>query len=160
MAKTYQEKLNNINAWVEIVNYHWDRLQGEMYNDPEMWDQTLHAMTSEDWWDWTDIAPALKIQYSDSWFKYPKLEAATEEVKKLLMLGKPVTKKDRKGKNFEAFRLLMNIKDFINDINETPTVQYSKPKAKDKAKSAKIETETTPEYTRVTIWHNMFEIED
>lgn len=158
MAKTYQEKLDNIKAWVEITNLHWDRLEGEMFNDGQFWDETLHAMQNDDWWDWTDIAPALKIQYNEIWFKYPKLETATDEVKKLLMLGKPVTKKDRKGKNFEAFRLLMNIKDFINDINETPTPQYSKPKAK--AQPTKIETETTPEYTRVTIWHNLFEVND
>ena len=126
MAKrTYEQKLTNISDWVEITNHHWHRLKGEMFNDPEMWDQTLHAMTNDDWWDWVDIAPALKIQYEYEWRRYPKLDTSTEEVKRDLMLGKAVTKKSRKGKNFQAFRLLMNIKDFLNDVNGTPTRQYT-----------------------------------
>lgn len=151
MANKYTENLETIKTWVEITNLHWERLEGEMFNDETFWDDTLHAMTDNDWWAWVDIAPALKIQHSEVWRKYPKLDTSTEEVKKLLMLGKPVTKKARKGKNFEAFRLLMNIKDFINDINETPTKVFTKPK---------VTTEHTEEYTRVTIWHNLFELND
>jgi hypothetical protein len=126
MAKTYQDKLTNINLWVEITNHHWQRLRGEMFNDEEFWDDTLHAMTSDDWWDWVDIAPSLKIQYEQEWRRYPKIDISTDEVKKTLMLSKPVTKKSRKGKNFNAFRLLMNIKDFLNDVNGTPTKQFPK----------------------------------
>ena len=108
-------------------------------------------MTNDDWWAWIDIAPALEIQFSEEWHRYPKLSTGTEEVKKLLMLGKPVTKQSRKGKNFEAFRLLMNIKDFVNDINQQPTKSYAKPK---------ITTEVTEEYTRVTIFHNLFDVNE
>lgn len=123
--KTYEQKLRNINDWVEIVNYHWHRLKGDMYNDSEFWDDTLHAMQSTDWWDWVDISPALKIQFEDCWRRYPKLEDGTNQVRTTLMLSKPVTRAKGKGKNFEAFRLLMNIKDFMNDINGTPTLQYN-----------------------------------
>lgn len=147
--KSYNDKLSNIKTWVEITNYHWDRLKGEMFNDEQFWDDTLHAMTSDDWWDWVDIAPSLKIQYNDEWRALPKLDVASEEVKKTLMLGKPVTKKSRKGKNFEAFRLLMNVKDFINSINGTPTRQFPK-----------VVVEQTAEYTRTTVFHNLFEIND
>jgi len=126
MAKqTYQDKLTTINAWVEITNYHWLRLKGEMFNDEEFWDHTIHAMTNDDWWAWCDIAPSLAIQYEQEWRRYPKLHDSTQAVLKDLMLGKPVTKKSRKGKNFQAFRLLMNIKDFLNDINGTPTRQFT-----------------------------------
>lgn len=123
--KQYSEKLRNINLWVEIVNHHWERLNGELFNDVEFWDDTLHAMTADDWWDWVDIEPSLKIQYNDEYLRYPKLESSTEEVKKMLMLGKDVVKKNRKGKNFQGFRALMNIKDFLNDINGTPTTNAS-----------------------------------
>jgi hypothetical protein len=126
MAKrTYDQKLQNICDWVEITNHHWHRLKGEMFNDEQFWDDTLHAMHSDDWWDWVDIAPALKIQYEQEWRRYPKLDVSTDEVQRDLMLGKAITKKSRKGKNFQAFRLLMNIKDFINDIAGTPTHQYT-----------------------------------
>lgn len=151
MTSRYEDNLNLIKAWVELVNYHWDRLEGELFNDSLFWQETLESMSDNDWWAWVDIAPALKIQYNEQWRRYPRLDIATEEIKKLLMLGKPVTKKSRKGKNFEAFRLLMNIKDFVNDINETPTKTYTKPK---------VTTEVTEDYTRVTIWHNLFDLDD
>jgi hypothetical protein len=126
MAKrTYDDKLKNILDWVEITNYHWHQLKGEMFNDEQFWDDTLHAMIADDWWDWVDIAPALKIQYETEWRRYPKLDDSTEAVHKDLMLSKAVTKKSRKGKNFQAFRLLMNIKDFVNDITGSPTTQYT-----------------------------------
>lgn len=124
--KTYDDKLKNINLWVEIVNYHWDRLQGELFNDEEFWDHTLHAMTNDDWWDWVDIEPALKIQFESTFRHYSKIYDDTDSIKRTLMLDKPVTKKNRKGKNFQAFRALMNIKDIINDINGTPTKQWAK----------------------------------
>ena len=124
-TRTYDDKLKNICDWVEITNHHWHELKGEMFNDEQFWDDTLHAMTKDDWWDWCDIAPALKIQYNKEWRSLPKLEVSTEEVKRDLMLGKAPTKKSRKGKNFQAFRLLMNIKDFVNEIAGTPTVQYT-----------------------------------
>ena len=53
------------------------------------------------------------------------------------MLSKAVTKKSRKGKNFQAFRLLMNIKDFINDITGSPTKEYT-------AKDREVQPEPTP----------------
>jgi len=124
-TRTYDQKLQNILDWVEITNHHWHLLKGEMYNDEQFWDDTLHAMISDDWWDWVDIAPALKIQYATEWRRYPKLDISTQEVHKDLMLSKAVTKKSRKGKNFQAFRLLMNIKDFVNDITGNPTKEYT-----------------------------------
>lgn len=129
--RTYQEKLQNVNLWVEIVNYHWDRLQGELFNDEEFWDHTLHAMTNEDWWDWCDIEPALKVQHDDIFRRYSKIYEDTEYIKKKLMQSKPVTKQNQKGKNFQAFRALMNIKDIVNDINGTPTKHFQKVKAAD-----------------------------
>jgi hypothetical protein len=73
----------------------------------------------------------------DLLYKNPKLDISTEAVHKDLMLGKAVTKKSRKGKNFQAFRLLMNIKDFVNDITGQPTHQYT-------AKDREPQPEPTP----------------
>lgn len=126
MAKRlYQQKLDNINCWVEITNYYWHSLRGDIHNNTDFWSDTLEAMTDQDWWDWVDIAPALKIQHEQHWRKYSKLDVSTEEIQRRLMLGKPVVKKSAQGHNFQAFRLLMNIKDLINDVNGTPTVDYT-----------------------------------
>jgi hypothetical protein len=79
-------------------------------------------MDKDDWWAWIDNAPSYKIQYSEHWRKYSKsLEADTKWVEEKLMLGKPVTKQMRTGYNTPAYRLFMNIKDFINDVNGKPT---------------------------------------
>ena len=124
--KTYQEKLANIEAWVEITMHHWHRLRGEMFNDKEFWDDTLHSMSNDDWWDWVDIEPAIKIQYAEHWRKYTKLTEDTKEIYTKLALGKPITRKMAVQKNLTAFRTLMAIKDLINDIHGTPTTDYSK----------------------------------
>jgi hypothetical protein len=129
MAKrSYDQKFNNIRDWVEITNHHWHRLKGEMFNDQEFWEHTLHAMSDQDWWDWVDIEPSIKIQYEEHFRKYSKLTEDTKEIYTKLALGKPITRKMGISKNLTAFRALMCIKDLFNDINGTPTVPYDKPK--------------------------------
>lgn len=125
MKRSYQEKLKNINIWVEIVNHYWHELHGELYNNKEFWANTLHAMEDQDWWDWLDIEPALRAQHPDAFQRYHTINQCNEQLRKKLMFGKPVTKQHRPGKNFEAFRALMNIKDIVNWINGQPTEQYT-----------------------------------
>lgn len=129
MKKSYDEKLQNINDWVEIVNYHWMRLEGVLNNDEEFWNDTLHSMTSNDWWDWLDIAPSLEIQYEHIWSKYNRNNQFKNDmtvIKNRVYNSKPAVKKFNKNYNFSAFRLLMNIKDFLNEVNGNPTVDFSK----------------------------------
>lgn len=125
MKRTYQQKLANINAFVEITNYHWNRLLGWLEDDEEFWEHIFGTMTTDDWWDWVDIEPALKAQYPDEFRRYPKVHLGTEHLKKCLMFGKPIYLKDVKGANFESFRAWMNIKDVMNEINGTPTRIYT-----------------------------------
>lgn len=141
MAKrTYNEKLSNLNLWVEIVNHHWQQLRGEIYNDKDFWQDTLHAMTDSDWWDWVDLAPALRAQHEDLWQRYPMLAVGTKEVEDLLRRSKPIVKRSAQGRNFTAFRLLMNIKDFLNDVNGTPTrLFHSEPKPVDQGSATPFE---------------------
>lgn len=148
MAKrTYQEKLANINAWVEITNYHWHRLQGELHNDEEFWEHTFGSMSDQDWWDWCDIEPSLRIQYEQEYRRWHKLDQGTQDIKKRLMLGKPLYRKDQKNANRDVFRAWMNVKDFVNDINGTPTVDYT---------TVKI---TPAEPVKVQVFHNLFEFD-
>jgi hypothetical protein len=122
----FQKNLENTMMWRDVIDYHWHRLQGVMNNDQEFWDDTLHAMTDSDWWAWCDIEPALAIEHEELYRKRPKLKEDTEWIRHQLMLGKPVTRPMGKGKNFTAFRTLMNIHDLVNDILGTPTKQYPK----------------------------------
>ena len=153
MTRTYNEKLANIRAWVEIVNHHWTRLNGKLHDDEQFWSETLHAMDDRDWWDWIEIAPSLKIQYEADWRRWARgLEYDGEDIHKKLMLGKPVVRKNQKTANKQAFRLLMNIKDFINDINGTPT---PKPTPK-----PVIKIENDRDSTKVEIFWKHFEFEE
>lgn len=129
MKKTYEEKVKNINTWVEIVNYYWHLHKGVLNNEAEFWENTLHSMTNSDWWDWVDIEPALKAQHPDIFQRYSKCSSTTKEIENALMRGKDIIKKHRAGKNFTAFLLLMNIKDVMNAINGTPTKHYEPEKA-------------------------------
>jgi hypothetical protein len=145
--RTYQQKLANINAYVEITNYHWDRLLGELYNDDEFWEH-IFEMTNDDWWDWVDIEPALRIQYPDYFRRFPKVDSGTAYIKECLMKGKKLYKKDVKNANFQTFRAWMNIKDIINEINGTPSKQYT-----DK------ERQTAKELVNPTPFEKLFSIE-
>jgi len=134
--RTYKEKLQNIQDWVSIINYHWERLLGDLFDDKEFWDDSFHSMTKDDHWDWLDIEPALRAQYPESFRRYPTITADTEYLRKQSMMGKPVFVKGVKHKNFGGFRAWMNIKDVINDINGTPTHQYTdKERARIRAQS-------------------------
>jgi hypothetical protein len=126
MAKrTYDEKLQNILDWVEITNYHWDRLKGELHDDEEFWQHIFGTMTEQDWWDWVEIAPALKIQYEQEWRRWYKIDEGTQDIEKRLAFGKPLYRKDQKNGNKAVFRAWMNIKDFLNDITGQPTKEYT-----------------------------------
>lgn len=125
MKRTYQEKLANIKAFVEITNYHWDRLLGWLEDDKEFWSHIFETMTEQDWWDWVEIEPALRAQYPDEFRRFPRVKQGTEHINKCLMMGKKLYHKDVKGANYQIYLAWMNIKDVMNEINGTPTKQYT-----------------------------------
>jgi hypothetical protein len=96
-----------------------------MRNHEDFWANTIHAMRDQDWQSWCDIEPALSVEYQELWRRFPKLREDTAYIRDQLMLGKSISHKWAKGKNFTAFRTLMAIKDIINDIQGTPTVDYT-----------------------------------
>jgi hypothetical protein len=108
------KELKTIGAWVETINHHWVRLNGELNNNQEFWRECLHDVDSELWWTIVDSADAIRARFPDAWRNYNWRDIET--VKRNLMLGKPVTKKFRTEYNRPAFRLAMNMKDFINEL--------------------------------------------
>lgn len=127
MAQTkYQTDLELISAWSDLVDHHWHRLRGELYNDKQFWQDCLHDIPTDLWWSWTDIYPSLAIQYREFLQRFPKITEDTQWIKAKLMLGKAVTKKNLAQYNITAFRTLMTIHDLVNEIRGTPTKIYSK----------------------------------
>lgn len=121
----FKKRLETWITWTEIANHYWQVHLGELRNQKEFWDNTLHAMPVEDWQSWCEIAPALAVQRQMEWQRYPQLAADTREVERRLLLGKPIVRQHRMGANLVAFRLFMNIKDFFNDCADQPTRHYT-----------------------------------
>ena len=143
-SRTYDEKLKNILTWVEITNHYWNLYRSDINNKTDFWDNTLHAMTERDWWDWVEIEPALRAQHPNSFRAYPWIKDGTEHINKSLMYGKPLVKPMRPSANFNTFRAWMNIKDVVNDLVGEPTKQYPKPE------------EIKPEDTPKNNWQDLF----
>lgn len=124
--RTYKEKKETVKAWVEIINYHWDRLYGVLNNDKDFWADTLHAMQDCDWWDCVDVADVLTRQYPEHFRPFSNFSQDLQEVTKRLHQGKAVVKPMRVSYNLAAFRMLMTLKDVVNEIRGTPTKRFTK----------------------------------
>lgn len=133
LKRNYSEKEKNVHTWVEIINHYWHELRSELYNNTEFWDNTLHSMQDEDWWDLCEVYDILRQQYPELFYRFPKQFEDIAWIKRRLMLGKPVIKPMAKNFNTTGFRSWMVIKDVINDIKGTPTVDYKNnpPKAEE-----------------------------
>ena len=123
-TRKFQDKVANLRDWVEIINYHWDRLRGELHNDTEFWEDTLHAMTNQDWWDLVEAYPTMYDLHSDLFREHGGMARDIQTIESRLMLGKPVVKTGRRDHNFSPFRALMVLKDVLNDLMGTPTKKF------------------------------------
>lgn len=123
----YQDDITIITEWSKLIDQHWHRCQGELYNDKTFWHDCIHDMPKEVWWSWVDIEPALKIQHEEIFRRFPKISDDTNYIRQRLMLGKTFNRKGVPGENTVIFRTVMTIHDIINDIEGTPTKRYVKP---------------------------------
>jgi hypothetical protein len=124
MKRSYETKIRNVNDWITITNYHWDRLKGIYDNDAEAWGDTFHSMETQDWWDIVECHKILSLQYPWEHDRYRNLASDMKVVEERLMFGKPVIKAMVKQYNLQAFRAWMTFKDFFNDITGQPTKQW------------------------------------
>lgn len=118
MAKlTFDDKVAITTAVVKLVNEHWIRCKGELFNDKKFWDETLHSLNNQDWEDMMTVMDGLKAMDS-SLFNYDA-NNVFERVKEILMKEghseNPRALDARKHKKTE-FKALMNIKDIMNEL--------------------------------------------
>jgi len=95
-----------------------------LYNNTEFWENSLHAMKDEDFWDLIDVYDIQKQQYPEEFYRFPKQSGDMDYIRRRLMLGKPVVRPMQKSANTPVFRALMVTKDVINNVNGKPTVNY------------------------------------
>jgi len=136
MKKTYDQKLAQIQCWVDIINHHWLRLKGVLNNDKDFWADTLHSMVTEDFWDLVDVSEVLVRQHPELFRQRQKFQENIELITKRLHKGQAVVKQYAVSHNYPVFQVMMEIKDVINDINGTPTTQYTKREQEQKTKQS------------------------
>lgn len=122
-----ERKLAKIVKLVDLVNAHWVRLDGDLFNDRDFWDQTLHSLSNQDWQDMVDGMKWIRLTAPDR-FNYA-VNKVLEDVERILVLKghQPRVLDSRRYKKTE-FLALMWIKDVINDIRDyTPPRSQPKP---------------------------------
>lgn len=122
--RTYKDKEEHFNQWIEIINYYWHFLKSDLYNNTDFWDNTFHSMDEQAWWDMVDVYDIIRQQYPEEFYRFPYQHEDIAWIKKKLLLGKPVIKPMAKEYNKTGFRAWMVMKDVVNNINGTPTVNY------------------------------------
>ena len=129
--KTFHQKVKNINDWIEIFNHYWVELEGQYHDKKQFWDDTLHSMTNEDWWDVVEAYPTLHDLHEDLFREYGYIKNDIDTIERRLMLGKPVVKPSVKNWNFPAFHAMVVLKDVLNSVNGVKLPKFDKPQAHD-----------------------------
>lgn len=160
MARTYDDKLAQVKVWVEVVNEFWNQHQGVLNNQRDFWDNVMHSMTDQDWDDVFTVADIKSRQYPEDFRKFPGFSEALADLNKRILLGKPVIKKfDRQSYNKSPFKVLMSIKDHINEAQGTPTQVFTPP-APPKAPETAHERRKYRREINIQIQETLFEIDD
>jgi hypothetical protein len=124
--RKWDHKMEVVLAIREVIMFHWminDRCIIP-HDDADAWEDIIHSRTSQDWWDIVDVAEIMFQQYPEDVYQYRNLKSDIAEIKKRLMFGKDITRPKNyatRQYNTTAWRGLMAFKDFLNDLNDTPT---------------------------------------
>ena len=112
--------IENVNSWVNKINKHFERCRGQVNNDKLFWDECIHNKLQADWWQLIDVWKKLENDFGHisqvRKHKERLNNVLVPPIERKLMLGAPVIRKNQKGKNFDAFRLIMQMKDLLNEI--------------------------------------------
>lgn len=160
MARTYDEKYQQVTTWVEIINAFWHKHQGVLNNQRDFWDTVMHSMTDQDWQDVYTVSDVLSRQHPEDFRRFPGFGEALADLNKRMMLGKAVIRQyDRQGYNKAPFKVLMSIKDKINELAGTPTQTFEKPQEEKQPETAHERRKYRREIN-IQIQETLFEIKD
>lgn len=127
-------------------------------DNTEIWGSWLHQFDNQTWLDLINIMKSVEMSQPGTLTPWHK--SAIEEATAILKTATEDRILDRKrgpkGKGL-AWKLLMAIRESYNTINDIYLPNQDQPK---RQQQRKCDIEQTEEYTRITIWHSMFEIND
>lgn len=121
---TLQEKVQIVEHIVNEMNKFWIKHKGNLRNQKDFWDETLHTFTNEDWEIMLDVMELIRLEDPNCYL--PFSIDTFQEVRKVLLLEahdrnpRALDSYKNKGK---AFKALMHVKDVFNNFAgyEAPT---------------------------------------
>lgn len=152
---------------IEIYTQIAERLNQEIIStglklqkdNTEIWGRWLHEFDNQTWLDLINIMKSIEMSQPGTLTPWHK--TAIEEATAILKTASQDRILDRKrgpkGKGL-AWKLLMAVRETYNTVNEIDCPNQDRPKTK--TRTRKTDIEQTEEYTRITIWHSMFEVNE
>jgi hypothetical protein len=121
---TLQEKVQIVEHLMNEINKLWIKCKGEMFNNKDFWDETLHSFTNEDWSVILDVMELIRLE--DPRCYLPFSYDTFQEARKVITIeghdANPRALNARKNKK-KSFKALMHAKDCWNAFvgYEAPT---------------------------------------
>lgn len=147
--------LDQISEIAEVLTKIIDT-QGKIeINNPVIWSQYLHRWTNKDWENMLAGFRIILENRPDAVKQYHKnnFERAVTALKKDRHYSDRAL--DTKNNKRIAWAMINTFREVLADLTLRPQELPNKPKSQ--PQKNKVTTEHTPEYTRVTVWHNLFE---
>lgn len=128
-------------------------------NNPTIWGEYLHRWDNSDWLDILSAFDAVLQQRPDLMRPFHKRNY--ENAITVLNLGKDISDRvlDKKANKKIAWAMIMTLREVLNELNEV-NLPNEDALTKQQQRRHKVVIEQTEEYTRTTVWHNLFDIED
>jgi hypothetical protein len=120
-------------------------------NNRVIWDQFLHRWSDSDWQDIIATVLAVKSENPDLFASYhdTAIAAARAALLKSHSGSRVMDTKPNKKISWRTIMTLREVWNQMNDIKIPNKTQKSRPK---------MTVEQTDDYTRITVWHNLFEV--
>lgn len=127
-------------------------------NNPTIWQEYLHRWDNTDWADMLSAFDAVLQQRPDLMKPFHKRNF--ENAVTVLNLGKDQSDRilDKKANKRVAWAMIMTLREVLNELNEVD-IPNDDAKLK-RRKVPKVVVEQTEEYTRTTVFHNLFDVEE
>lgn len=127
-------------------------------NNKTIWDQYLHRYNNQDWEDMFEGFRAIADSQPEAVKQYHmnNLERAITALKKDRHSSDRAL--DKKNNKRYAWAMIQTFREVWNHLHDKNIVNEDKPKVTKRV--PKVVIEQTEEYTRTTVFHNLFDLED
>jgi len=128
-------------------------------NNPVIWGDFLHRWDNADWENILSAFDAVLQQRPDLMKPFHKNNY--ERAITTLNMGKSSSDRvlDKKANKRIAWAMIMTLREVLNELNET-NLPNEDAKTMAQRRKHRVVVEQTEEYTRTTVFHDLFEVDD